>query len=117
MYTLHLNKILLHAHHGVHEEETIVGNEFELSVSVSFNEQQKITALEDTINYVTVFEIVKTYFAKPQHLLEPLAQDIVEAIYEIDNRITSINISIYKINAPIINFNGSIGISYSKSFP
>jgi 7,8-dihydroneopterin aldolase/epimerase/oxygenase len=116
MFILHLNKILLHAYHGVHEEETTVGNEFEISLSVSFNELQKINVLEDTINYVSVFEIVKVNFGKTQHLLETVAQNIVEAIHEFDKRIVSIDISIYKINAPIINFNGAIGISYSKAF-
>ncbi len=116
MFTLHLNKILLHAYHGVHEEETIVGNDFEISLSVSFNELQKITILEDTINYVSVFEIVKINFEKTQYLLETVAQNIVEAIHELDKRIILINISIYKISAPIINFNGAIGVSYSKSF-
>jgi 7,8-dihydroneopterin aldolase/epimerase/oxygenase len=72
--------------------------------------------LDDTINYVSVFEIIKNRFAIPERLLETLAQHIVDDIYAIDNRIIKINILIDKINAPIPNFIGTVGVSYSKSF-
>jgi 7,8-dihydroneopterin aldolase/epimerase/oxygenase len=116
MFTVHINKIKLFAHHGIHEEETIIGTYFEVSVSVSFNAVQKITAIEDTINYVNIFAIVKANFAKPEKLLETLAQNIVEEIYKMDTRIIVISIGIDKINAPILNFYGTVGITYSKSF-
>lgn len=116
MFTIRLNKMKLFAYHGVHSEETIVGTDFEVSVAISFAEQKKIVALEDTINYVAVFEIVKKHFEVPTQLLETLAQNISEEIYKVDNRITSINIAIEKLNAPICNFTGTVGINYSKSF-
>jgi 7,8-dihydroneopterin aldolase/epimerase/oxygenase len=116
MFTVHVNKIKLFAYHGIHPEETIVGTDFEVSVSVSFNAIQKIKVIEDTINYVNIFTIIKANFAKPEKLLETLAQNIVEEIYKMDTRITLINIWIDKTNAPILNFNGTVGITYSKSF-
>jgi len=50
-------------------------------------------------------------------LLETLAQNISEEIYKVDERITSFNITIDKLNAPICNFIGTVGVNYSKSFP
>ncbi len=116
MFSIHVNNIKLFAYHGIHEEEAIVGTDFEVRVSVSFNSAEKIRTIDDTINYVTIFAIVKANFAKPEKLLETLAQNIVEEIYKMDTRITLINIEIDKINAPILNFNGTVGITYSKSF-
>jgi 7,8-dihydroneopterin aldolase/epimerase/oxygenase len=116
MFTVHLDKLILFAHHGVHDEEGIIGTDFEVSVSVHFNAPEKVMALDDTINYVKVFNVVKNRFAIPERLLETLAQHIVDDIYAIDNRITTINISIHKINPPISNFIGSVGVTYSKSF-
>jgi 7,8-dihydroneopterin aldolase/epimerase/oxygenase len=116
MFTIHLNKIKFFAHHGVHDEEGIVGTDFEVSVSINFNAPEKVIALEDTINYVSVFNMVKNRFAIPERLLETLAQNIIEDIYAMDNRITTINISIDKINPPISNFIGTVGVSYTKSF-
>lgn len=117
MLTIRLNKMIFFAYHGVHAEENIVGSQFEVSVLLSFNAPEKIEELHDTINYVSVFEIVKSNFAKPEKLLESLAQDITEEIYKIDKRISSINITIDKLNPPICNFTGNVGVNYLKSYP
>ena len=117
MFTIRLNKLKFFAYHGVHSEEAIVGNEFEVSILISFSESKKIVALNDTLNYVEVFNAVKNLFAIPEQLLETLAQKISEEIYKIDNRVSSINITIDKLNAPICNFTGTVGINYSKSYP
>ncbi len=116
MFTIRLNKMIFFAYHGVHEEEAIVGTEFEVSVSISFNEVEKISELHHTINYVAVFEIVKRLFETPQKLLETLAQNITEEIYKINNQIVSINVTIDKLNAPICNFTGNVGVNYLKSY-
>ena len=116
MITVHLSKMKFFAHHGWHDEESITGTEFEVSVSVSFNPEKKITELHDTVDYVSVFNIVKAHFLRPAKLLETLAQQITEDIHKTDNRISLINIIIDKLNPPIITFTGSVGITYSKSF-
>ena len=116
MFTIHLNKLKIFAYHGVHAEEAIIGTDFEVSVTVSFNAPKKIEQLNDTINYVTIYEIIKLHFAQPEKLLETLAQNITQEIHKIDSRITSINITIDKLNAPISNFIGTVGVTYSKSY-
>ena len=117
MFTIRLNKMKIFAYHGVHAEETVVGTEFEVSVQITFAENKKIEALADTLNYVNVYGLIKDNFSKPVPLLETLAQNISEEIYKVDERITSINITIDKLNAPMCNFTGSVGVTYSKSYP
>ena len=116
MFTIRLNKMKFFAYHGVHAEETVVGTEFEVSVQITFTENKKIEALADTLNYVNVYAIIKDNFFKPVPLLETLAQNISEEIYKVDERITSINITIDKLNAPICNFIGTVGVNYLKSY-
>ena len=116
MFTIHLKNLVFFAYHGVHEEETVLGTDFEVSVSVTFNAPEKITGLHETINYATVYEIVKKHFSQPEKLLETLAQNITQDIHKVDDRITSINITIDKKNAPISNFTGVVGVTYSKSY-
>lgn len=116
MFTIELHTLKFFAYHGVHEEETILGTDFEVSASIIFNAPEKIMALKDTIDYVSAYQIIKDKFQIPEKLLETLAQNIVEALYEFDNRILTINISIKKINPPISNFTGEVGVVYSKSF-
>jgi dihydroneopterin aldolase len=117
MITIHLNNLLFFSHHGVHEEETIVGAEFKMNVAVSFKETEKIISLDQTINYVVVYNIIKDHMKKPSRLLETLAMQVAEDIHGIDKRIKTINISISKLNPPINNFTGNVGITYNKEFP
>ncbi len=116
MFTIQLHKLSLYGYHGVHEDETAVGSSFELSIDVTFNSNEKIIQLENTINYVALYTIVKNRFSVPEKLLETLAQNIVDDIYEVEKKIKTINISIQKLNPPILNFIGAVGITYSKSF-
>ena len=116
MITIHLNNLLFFSHHGVHEEETILGAEFEMSVAISFDETDKIISLDQTINYVLVYNIIKEHMKTPSRLLETVAMQVAEDIYKVDMRIRIINISISKLNPPINNFTGSVGVTYNKEF-
>lgn len=114
MITIHLNKLRFFSHHGVHEEETIVGTDFEMDVSVSFTESGKINSLEETINYVAIYNIIKDHMRKPSKLLESVAMKVAEDIQSLDSRIKTINISISKLNPPINNFTGNVCVTYNK---
>jgi dihydroneopterin aldolase len=116
MFTIHLTQLRFFAHHGIHDEEAIVGNDFEVSVHVSFDVSENVNALSETVNYVLVYEAIKKKFRHPAKLLETLAQDICEEIYSTDKRIKKINITIDKLNPPIPNFIGNVGVSFSKLF-
>ena len=116
MFTIHLHNCRFYSHHGLYEEEAIVGTIFELNLSASFDIGEPIISIKQTINYATVFEIVKKHFEKPRKLLETLAQEIVNDIHSFDSRIKNIEIHINKINPPIANFTGSVGVSYCKSY-
>ncbi|MEO6490847.1 MAG: dihydroneopterin aldolase [Ferruginibacter sp.] len=116
MFTINLNKLQFFAHHGLHDEEAITGTNFEVDVSIQFDSASKVTSINDTINYVNVYEIVKKHMVHPVALLEVLAQNITEDICLLDNRIRLISIGIYKLHPPINNFIGNVGVTYSKVF-
>lgn len=116
MYSIHLNNCRFYAFHGMHEEETTVGAPFEVSLTADFVSGLPIKHLRETINYVDVFDCVRSHFGQAVPLLETLAQEIVDDVYLLDKRIKKINISITKLNPPIAGFTGTIGVSYSKAF-
>jgi len=116
MFTIHLNKLAFFSHHGLHDEETITGADFEIDVSVAFDAADKITSLHETINYTAVYSLIKKHMKSPVPLLETLAQNITEDIHLLDDRIRKIDIRINKLHPPIRNFVGSVGVSYSKAF-
>ena len=116
MYTIGLHDLHFFAHHGLHEEEAITGTDFKVDVNLAFEPGWEISSLEDTINYVTVFDVIQQHFSKRVKLLETLAEDICRGIHHMDNRIKTINIRISKLNPPIGNFTGTVSVSCEKSY-
>lgn len=116
MNSVHLKNIRLYGYHGLYPEETLVGGFFELSITINYYSKEAIKVIADTINYVSIYEMIKNIFSIPQPLLETLAEDMVAAIYLNYNQIKSINISIQKLNPPISNFTGSVGVQLQKDF-
>ena len=101
----------------MYEEERRVGNEFEVDIAVACKSpNKKITSIEQTVNYVEVYQILQEEFAKRRHLLETLAMDIAERIQVQFDEIESLLITIRKLNPPITNFSGSVAITYSREF-
>jgi dihydroneopterin aldolase len=116
MFTIQLDNLKFFAFHGIHDEERILGGHYEVNAAVSFNYTGTITSLDQTIDYVKIYDIINQQMTIPVALLETLAQNLANAIYAIDKRIESINISIKKINPPIAKFQGAIAVSYKKDF-
>ncbi len=116
MFTISLHNLLFFAHHGVHEEERILGNNFIVNVSLTFKVEGPITSLDQTINYASVYQLVKERMSVPTALLETLAQELISEIHAFDNHIQSITVSIDKKDPPISNMQGSVGVSLSKDF-
>jgi len=116
MITISLHNLIFHSFHGVHEEEKILGNTFIVHISLSFHPAEKISLLEQTVNYASVYEIVKQRMSMPTALLETLAQDLAQELHAFDKRIKSISVSVEKKNPPIPNMEGSVSVNYKQDF-
>ena len=103
MQYIELNGMVFHAFHGVMEQEKKVGNTFIIDLKLSFNMQKSIESdkLEDTINYATIYEIVKKEMEVPSNLLEHAAGRIIHAIKAAFSQIDNIKIRLSKRNPPI----------------
>ena len=115
--TIELKNLRFFAEHGMYPEEMKVGNEFEVDISIGCKSPKKtITSIEQTINYVEVYRIVQEEFAVRKFLLETCTMLIAERIYQQFPEVEDLAISIRKLNPPITNFSGHVGITYRKSF-
>ncbi len=115
--TIELKGLRFFAEHGMYAEERKVGNQFEIDLAVGYKAPKHvITSMEETVNYVEIYRLVEEVFSKHKFLLETCAMEICDVIHESFTEIKSISISIKKINPPITNFTGSVGISYTKEF-
>jgi len=116
MLTIHLHNLLFHSFHGMYKEEKIFGNDFEVSVDVSIKAQENITKLRQSVDYVSLYAIIKEVMDQPTPLLEKLVQELAEKIRLLDEKIEGVSISIKKVNPPIGNLQGTVGVSYSTIF-
>lgn len=113
MLTIHLNNLQFHAYHGLYEEERKLGNNFEINITIQQRKvPAKITSLSETIDYSNVYQLVKKRMEQPTQLLETLAQEICVAILQNFLLADEVLFSIKKINPPIVQFQGSVGISF-----
>ena len=116
-FTIELKNLRFFAEHGMYQEELKVGNQFEVDMTIECKSPKKmITSIDQTINYVEVYRIVQEEFSIRKYLLETCAMQIAEKLQVQFPEIEHLTISIRKLNPPITNFSGSVGITYSKSF-
>ena len=116
MVTIHLHNLMFHSFHGMFKEERVLGNNFEINVDVSFDVTETITKLNQSIDYVSLYAIIKEVMDVPTQLLETVVQHLADRFQNFDEKIKSVVISIKKLNPPIHNFQGTVGLTYSKVF-
>jgi dihydroneopterin aldolase len=117
MISIELKDVRIHANHGLYEGEFKTGNSYQLDLSVCYDEGARtFKKLESTINYVRLYEIVRQRMEIPTHLLEQLCDEIIQEIKTQYPFIQEARISLYKLQAPIENFEGRVGVSLHKIF-
>ena len=114
--TISLNKLHFFAYHGLYTEEKKIGAEFEVNLSVSFQPEDKIAELDETVNYEKLYKLLKSEMQKQRELLETLAMEVTQAIHLSFPGIKKIEISIAKLQVPIVGFTGNVEVKYSKEY-
>lgn len=114
MFSIHLTNLKFFSFHGVHEEERLLGGEFTVNATVSFDAGGPVTSLEQTIDYTKIYELIKQQMGRPAALLETVAQDLAHDIQALDERVAAVDIAITKVNPPIQQFRGNITVRYKK---
>lgn len=98
-----LENVKIFAHHGVMSQETLVGNHFliNLKLKIDVSKATETDALEDTISYASVFDVVKEEMAIPSKLLEHVAGRIVKALKAQFTAIEQVELKVSKQNPPM----------------
>lgn len=98
-----LQNIKVYAHHGCLPQETIIGSDYQINVSVrtDLTEAAASDQLQDTVDYVHINKIVKEEMAKPSKLLEHVAKRMMDRIFIELPSVQKAKVSVSKINPPI----------------
>ncbi|MEN9918857.1 MAG: dihydroneopterin aldolase [Bacteroidota bacterium] len=97
-----LEHIELHAHHGVMEQEKLVGNTFfvDVKIKVDISKATYSDDLMDTISYAEVYDLIKKEMSTPSHLLEHVGGRIIRTLRATFAEIEEIELKISKRNPP-----------------
>lgn len=112
MITVQLKQLKFFAPHGISHEEQLTGNHFEVNVFLGFEPGKKVTHIHETIDYTKVYELIKKQMLIATPLLETLAAEISASILSEFSQVQHVQIEIEKLNAPIIAFEGRVGVKY-----
>jgi 7,8-dihydroneopterin aldolase/epimerase/oxygenase len=91
------------AYHGCFAEEQIIGNRFIVNLTIETDTSAAETSdnLHHTVNYQTVYNIVKKEMAIKSKLLEHVASRIINEVKKNFPQITRLIVKISKINPPL----------------
>ncbi len=113
MGLIHLENMEFYAYHGHFEEEQKIGNKFRVNLTIEADLKKAAGSdkLEDTINYCSIYDIVKGEMKNKSHLLENIAQRIIDAIHLNFNNISSITVKVSKLNPPMGGIMDSVSVT------
>ena len=102
MGLINVEGIRVFAYHGHLEEESILGGNFIVNVwaEADTSEVEKTDALNDTVDYVRIIEIVKEQMGIRADMIEVPAKRIVDAILPL-NKVQKVKVEVEKIQPPI----------------
>ena len=93
----------------------MVPNRFIVQVEIGLRTRGQMLLLEETVNYVSVYALIRTYFDKPVAMLETLAYDLAHDIKRLSDVIQSVEISVEKSLPPVLNMRGGVSVSFRIS--
>ena len=110
-----LNDLIFKGYHGLYEAEKKLGNTFRVDITIEFIPAVNLVdQMDQTIDYVTVYQLVKKTMETPTPLLETLVCKIADQIL-LDHSIAQyVLVKITKETLPIPFFEGKTSVSIEK---
>jgi dihydroneopterin aldolase len=103
MGLIEIEGMRFYAYHGHFEAERIVGNEFQVDVSLETNciPASISDDLNDALNYQAVYDLVKNEMQISSHLLENVAKRILDSLFSEFPNIQKAWVKVSKLNPPM----------------
>ena len=98
-----LREVRFHAFHGVMPQERKVGADFTVSlrVGVDLSLPAESDDVADTLNYATLYEVVKQQMEIPSQLLEHVAGRVGKVVMDTFPQVTCVDVTLTKLNPPM----------------
>ena len=81
----------------------MIGGEYIVNaiVEIDTSRAEQNDLLKSTVDYVSIYNVLKKEMSIPSKLLEVVLERIIEGIKKIDDNIDSVDVSIKKLSPPI----------------
>lgn len=81
----------------------MIGGEYLVNaiVEIDTSRAEQNDLLKSTVDYVSIYNVLKKEMSIPSKLLEVVLERIIEGIKKIDDNIDSVDVSIKKLSPPI----------------
>ena len=113
---IYLNEVVFFGYHGLYADEKKLGNTYKVDVHIDFTPKVSIiNQIDQTIDYVHVYALVKKRMEIPTPLLETLVATIAEDILVEQPIADKVFVKITKVIMPIPQFDGNASVSIEKS--
>ena len=114
MLIIQLLNLPFYAYHGIYEEEKKMGAEYEVNITVSHQEKKSpVLHINETIDYTSLYELIKQHMQQPRQLLETIATIFAEDVLARFAEAEEVSITIIKKHPPVVAFQGSVAVTYS----
>lgn len=102
--------------HGHFAEEQKIGTHFEvdLSVEVATDDAERSDHLTDTLDYQSLYRLVKGEMEKDSKLLEHVARRIIDAVYNTFPAVTWVEVTVAKLNPPLGGKIGAVSVTLEE---
>ncbi|MBP5505050.1 MAG: dihydroneopterin aldolase [Bacteroidales bacterium] len=99
---IELRDLMFHAFHGCLPQERIVGADYvvNLRCTVDLRRAAATDDLKHTVNYATLYDIVKSEMGTPVNLLEKVAGNILKNVRYYAPAVKHATVTICKLNPP-----------------
>ena len=103
LYTINLEGMEFHAFHGCYDLEQLSGSHFEVALEIT-TPLGDVAAKDDvtlTVNYLTVYEVVRKQMRVTQHTIERVSQNIINALFDSFGQIVANKCTVTKLAPPL----------------
>lgn len=93
------------AYHGCFKEERVIGTRFTVDAWLETDTTLAETSddLKNTVNYQSVYALIKAEMEQHSHLLEHVARRIIDVIYRDFQQLSHVRIKVSKLNPALAN--------------
>jgi dihydroneopterin aldolase len=115
--TIFITGLVLHAYHGVGEDEGRIGQQFlvDLTITLDLADAAHSDKLADTISYAEIVEVASAAFrARRYRLVEAAAGAVADAVLAHFPRVRTLRVTVHKPHAPIAAVFEDVGVTLER---